>query len=63
MGIVYKPEDVARKKVEKGLRDIGVKPAIPTESPSLELLASEIRELRVEIERIKKALVAHGIPV
>ncbi len=63
MGEVYKPEDFLRKRERKG-RDLGPRdipmPATPT---SLGDLVQEVRELRTEVEKIKKALKSKGIPV
>ena len=65
MGIAYEPEDLIKKILEK--RDEVLKhetkATIPSRRISLEALAAEIRELRLEIEKIKRALETHGIKI
>ena len=61
MGEVFKPEDVGRKR-EKEIPDLGPgtirKPATPA---NLGDLLREVRELRAEVERIKRTLKERGI--
>ncbi|MEM4246620.1 MAG: hypothetical protein QW390_04930 [Candidatus Bathyarchaeia archaeon] len=61
MGAVYRPEDLRRKR-----RIPDVKPgAFPEPAPHglIEDLADEVKELRFEVERIKKALRERGMPI
>lgn len=60
VGVVRKPEDLGRK-LEGFVPDI--KPIVPAGEPNIMTLIAEIRELRAEVEKIKKALNAHGIKV
>ncbi len=61
MGKVYGPEDALRRS-ERSPPDLapGVtpKPIMPT---SIDELVKEISALRLDVERIKKALEDHGI--
>ena len=62
MGEVFKPEDIRRR--EKKIPDLGPKTfPEPIKSSSLDELIREIRELRAEVEKIKKILRVKGIPV
>jgi len=65
LGIAYEPEDLIKKVLEKRDKILKheMKTAIPSRRISLEALAAEIRELRLEIEKIKRALEAHGIKI
>jgi hypothetical protein len=61
MGEVYRPEDVIHRR-ERGVSDLGPgnipKPSTPTD---LGNLLQEVRELRIEVEKIKQALKSEGI--
>lgn len=58
MGKIFKPEDIYKKRVP----DIGdIKSPIPISD--IQTLIKEIKNLKIEIEKIKKALNAHGIKV
>ncbi|WP_455364990.1 hypothetical protein [[Eubacterium] cellulosolvens] len=60
MGEVYRPEDL-RKKRER-IPDLGPEPFPKPLTPlNLEDLAKEVRELRIEIERIKRVLKEKGV--
>ena len=62
MGEVFKPEDIRRR--EKEIPDLEPKPfSEPFTSTSIDDLMREVRELRAEVEKIKKTLRARGIPV
>ena len=62
LGEVFKPEDIHRKR--KKIPDLNPKPfPEPVVPSSFDDLLQEVRELRVEIEKIKKALKARGIPI
>ena len=58
MGEIFKPEDLVRGK-RGGSKDI---PHI-VERMNLESLIDEVRRLREEVERIKRALERHGIEI
>ncbi len=62
MGYVYKPEDVVKGKKE--VPDVKPTP-IPRPLTPLDLggLTEEVRLIKIEIEKIKRALRTHGIPV
>lgn len=62
MGEIYRPDDLASKRrvLHPDLPDIPV----PTPSRlTLEAILEEIRALREDVEKIKRALRAHGIRV
>jgi hypothetical protein len=62
LGEVFKPEDIHKRKEE--IKDLGPKPfPKPVTPSSLDDLIREVRELRIEVEKIKKALRTNGIPV
>jgi len=62
LGEVFKPEDIHKRKEE--IKDLVPKPFPKPVTPSnLEDLIREVRELRVEVEKIKKALKARSILV
>jgi len=62
LGEVFKPEDIRRR--EKDIPDLGPKPFPKPVTPSgFDDLIREVRELRVEVEKIKKALRVRGIPI
>jgi hypothetical protein len=62
LGEVFKSEDIHRKR--KKIPDLSPKPfPEPVAPSSFDDLVHEVRELRVEVEKIKKALKARGIPV
>jgi hypothetical protein len=62
LGEVFKPEDIHKRKKE--IPDLSPKPFPKPVSPSsLDDLIQEVRELRIEVEKIKKALQARGIIV
>ncbi|PCN51098.1 hypothetical protein B6U99_00905 [Candidatus Geothermarchaeota archaeon ex4572_27] len=62
MGETFKPEDLFRK-----VTDVSKIPMPDLSTPpvgfSMQLLIEEVRKLKEEVERIKKALAAHGIRV
>ena len=58
MGEVYKPEDFEKRRPH--LQDIKPTPR-PIPSTGYEVILEEIWSLKLEIERIKKALRAHRI--
>lgn len=63
MGEIYKPEDFKGKKLPH-IPDI--KPTSPQRPPpsiGYEALLEEIRSIKMEIEKIKKVLRTHGIPI
>jgi hypothetical protein len=61
MGEVYRPKGFEKKKPIPDLeREPSPRPTHPVSPASL---LEEIRVLRLEIERIKKALRRHGIPI
>ncbi len=63
MGEVYSPKDVIHGRSEK-ISDLTPTPVLqPTKSSSLGALLQEIKSMKVEIERIKRSLRAHGITV
>ncbi len=63
MGEVYRPEDFLRKRERKG-RDLGPKDIpMPAVTSSLDELIREVKELKSEVEKIKKALKIRGISI
>jgi len=61
MGEVFKPEDIIKKDFE--VRDISRDIKMPIPGVSLQMIIDEIKALRIEIEKIKRALREHGIKV
>ena len=63
MGEVRRLEDVAGRRGGRA-PDLTPSPLpIPAPSGSLKTLVEEIRSIRAELDKIKRALRAHGIPV
>lgn len=61
MGHVHKPEDLSARRVLR--RRVPDLPPIPTPTPTLDALLQEVQSLRVEVEKIKRALREHGVSV
>jgi hypothetical protein len=62
LGEVFKPEDIHRKR--KKIPDLSPKPfPEPVVPSSFDDLLREVKDLKVEVEKIKNALKARGIPV
>ena len=63
MGEIYKPEDFEGKKIPPipDIKPTG--PRRPSPYPGYEAILEEIRAIKVEIEKIKRALKLHGIPI
>lgn len=62
MGMVRKPEDLDKKRELEGFVP-DIKPILPAGEPTIKALIAEIKELRAEVEKIKRVLNAHGIKV
>lgn len=63
MGEVFKPEDVVRRRGRE-VPNLGPGTVPKRATPaSLDDLMREVRELRAEVEKIKKTLRVRGIPV
>jgi hypothetical protein len=61
LGEVFKPEDISKRKE---MKDLGPKPfPPPVTASSLDDLIREVRELKIEVENIKRILRSRGIPV
>lgn len=61
MGEIFKPEDIIKKDFE--VRDISKDIKMPIPGVSLQMIIDEIKELKMEIEKIKRALREHGIQI
>jgi hypothetical protein len=63
MGEVYKPEDFEKKRLPH-IPDMKPTPPMRSMPPiNYGVLLEEIRFMKIEIEKIKKALKIHGIPI
>jgi hypothetical protein len=62
MGEIFKPEDIIRRvRVES--RDLSPQLKIPITHFDIQVVMEELRRLREEVERIKRALEKHGIKI
>jgi hypothetical protein len=61
LGEVFRPEDLAGRGLPPSKPPGDVRP-VPTPQPiSLQALYEQVRELREELEKVKRALRRHGI--
>lgn len=62
MGEVFRPEDLAGRGLPPSKPPSDVRPIPTSPQPiSLQALYEQVRELREELEKVKRALRRHGI--
>jgi len=61
LGEVFRPDKLADRRLPASKFPGDVRPSVPTPPPSLQALYEQVRELREELEKVKRALRRHGI--